>query len=317
MSIIKRTVCLLVVSLIVQTSASAETIDSDALRAANRDAAAGDFDKAFTEYRRLAKETNNPLAMFSLGLMYKNGTGCSVSEGKACEWFEKAAQEGIPFAMHLYAQCLQKGVNHPANPTLAAKWYEKAAEMGCHLSLSYLADLYMKGDGVPKDAAKALELCHNAVKSGSTPALVWMGKFCLQRDDPMTAMKWFEEAARHDLPEAQYYIGWMLILNASEQNLSTMAREWFEKAASQGYIPAYAPTGKLYFNGPVDPSTGWLSEKELAKAYMWLSAASKKSKERETLVAVGNMLEKIRDIMPKTWVPDLDRRVEEHLSKYP
>ena len=53
------------------------------------------------------------------------------------------------------------------------------------------------------------------------------------------------------------------------------ARHWFETAASQKYQPAYLPTGELYFNGPADPNTGGLSANDLAKTYLWLSAASR------------------------------------------
>jgi len=300
-------------------NASMGNINSPALVAANKAAAAGNDKQAFSEYTRLANDNNNPLAMFSLGLLYKNGTGRTVDEAKACAWFEKASKGKLPFALHLYAECTLKGVNHPANPTLAVKLYKKAADMGHSISLCYLAERYMKGEGVPKNPLKALELCHNAVERGSPPALVWMGKFYLQGDksiqDPNRAMEWFKQAAKYNLPEAQYYIGWILALNASDQNTTNKAREWFEKAASQRYVAAYAPTGKLYFTAPVDPKTGWLAEANLAKAYMWLSAAAKKSKNKDELIAVNQMLKKILVVMPKTWLPELDAKIAQHLQE--
>ena len=319
MTIQKAIITILLIISLFPTSLFAGGLNSNAYKAAAKAAAAGDYAAAFAGYEALAKEAN-PLAMFSLGLMLKNGEGCTKDEAKACEWFKKAADQNIPYAMHLYAECLQNGSLGTPDPAQAATWYMKAAEFGIHNSLCHMAELHMMGEGVKKDPAKAIELCEMALKKGSPVALITLGKFYLEGDpsvrDLQKAATYFEQGADYNLPEAQFYLGWLLALY-STKDLSLDARNWFEKAATQGFVKAYAPTGKLYYNAPVDPATGLPTETNLAKAYLWLSAASRASQDEKERQAAEDMLADIFKIMPENWIDDLNGKVKAHLAKYP
>lgn len=301
-------------------TAHADSINTRDLKEAQEAMAAGDYDKAFKEYSRIAKEENNPLAHFSLGLFFENGWGRPVDRREACKHFKESAQGDIPFGAHLYAECLEDGVNGPADYSQAAIWYEKAAELGHHLSLCSLAELYMVGNGVPKNPQKAIGLCQKSAMQASVPSQVRLGRFYLEGDesirDYQAAMRWFEYAAERNNPEAQYYLGVIVRDGHAGTMKPGTDRYFFELAASQGYMPAYFQTGKLYFNAPVDPKTGWLSEDDLAKAYMWLSAAVKRSEDKAELAETEEMLKKIREVMPKTWEPDLDHKVAQHLEEH-
>ena len=290
------------------------------LKEAQKTLAAGDYKTAYTEYIKIAREKNNSLAQFTIGSFYQFGWGRAVDSAEACRWYEKAAAGGIPAAQHFLGDCLMQGIHRSPDPAMAASWYEKAAALGYHLSLCSLAELYMTGNGVRRNPVKGLELCRQAAERASVPAQVRMGRFLLEGDESIRdfeeAHHWFELAAQKNSAQAQYSLAVMLRDGLGRPRVPEAARYWFEMAAAQGYAPAYFPTAQLYYTAPADPHTGRLSEHDLAKAYLWVSAAVKRSKKPEELNQAADMLARIRTIMPETWEPALDAKVAEHLAKY-
>ena len=289
------------------------------LRQAQKTLAAGDYDKAYPQYLHFAKEQNNPLAQFTVAMFHQLGWGqMQVDRTVACGWHEKAAAGAIPVSTHFLAECFEQGIGRPADLAKAAHWYKKAAQLGHHMSLCSLADLYMSGKGVEKDPKKGLGLCLQAVEKGAIPAEVKVGRYLLEGDDnirdPQAAHAWFERAASKS-PEAQYYLGIMHREGVGGEKTLGEALTWFESAASQGYVPAYFPTAEIYFNVSPDYKTQRPSAEVLAKAYMWLSATVKRSKDPKEIEKSQRMLEQVHSIMPDTWMPTLDERVAAHLAE--
>lgn len=280
---------------------------------------AGNYDKAFAEYKRFAEEKNNPLAQFIIALFYQNGWGRSPDPILACQWHEKAAKGDIPASLHSLAECLERGIHRPADPESASELYKKAADLGHLISQCSLAKLYFEGKGVPKNPVQGLKLCQDVANRNSHPAQTRMGRFFLEEKEIMDydeAFKWFSIAAQTKSAEAQYYLGVMFRDGLGRDKQPEAARYWFESAAAQGYVPAYFPTSYLYFNAPVDPETKKPYASNLAKAYLWLTATSKRSIKNDELSKTSEMLNKVLKIMPDTWVLDLDEKVAKHLEKY-
>ena len=136
------------------------------LRSAQKILAAGDYEQAFTEYSRFAKEKGNPLAQFTLALFYDYGWGRAIDRAAACRWYEKAAKGAVPAAAHFLGECLIEEALRPANPKQAAHWFQEAADLGHYYSLCSLAELYIEGSGVKKDVTKGLTLCQQAAEHG-------------------------------------------------------------------------------------------------------------------------------------------------------
>ena len=213
----------------------------------------------------------------------------------------------------------------------AILWYQlpsrdvpasEAADSGAmNMSLCSLAELYMTGAGVPRDPAKGLSLCREAADKKAIPAQTRMGLFLLEGDksirDLDQAFEWFSLAAQGNSAEAQYYLGIMLRDGMGRPKAPEDALIWFERAASLGYGPAYFPTGEIYFNSPKDPQTGKLSAHDLAKSYLWVSAAVRQTKGPEERKSATNMLEKILKTMPETWTATLNPKVDAHFATYP
>ncbi len=300
-------------------AASANANDQRELRQAQKALSAGNYDKAFDQYKK--KSEHNPLAQFSLALFYDYGWGRPIDRAKACHWYEKAAQGDIPAAAHFLGVCLAKGVHRDADGKQAVHWFQVAADLGHHYSLCDMAELYMQGNGVTKDPAKALSLCQQAAEQGVVRAMTRMGLFYLEGDktiqDPGSASRWFEMAAQRNAPEAQYYLGTMMQDGIGQPKQPIKARFWFEQAASQGYVRAYYPTAELYFKAPADPQTDMWSEQDLAKAYLWLTTTLQSSQNSKEKQQVAAMLVQVLEVMPETWRPNLDTTVAEHLKAHP
>jgi TPR repeat protein len=306
--------------LLLATSAFATPADVDsALAHAQELVSAGDYSSAYDEYLRIAEQDNHPLAQFSVALFYDYGWGRDVDRAMACQWYAKAAAGHIPAAQHFYADCLLEKVNGPADPEEAAYWYEQAAENGHIISLCSLAEMYIFGRGVPVDIEKGLSLCQGVAEQGLVTAMVRMGRIYLEEDGQLRdydkAYYWFEEASLLANPTGQYQLGLMHRDGVGRDADSTTARYWFESAASKGFVPAYYQTGLLYFNAPLDPVANKLHPDFLAKAYLWLSAATARSDDKTEVHEAAELLGEIKKDMPASWLPSLNEKLAEHLAQ--
>jgi len=280
-----------------------------------------DYTTAYLEYFRAATVSNNPLAQFSLASFYQFGWGRPVDQATACDWYAKSAPGNIPAAQHYYAECLRKGIKGTAEPAQAALWYQRAAENGHVISLCSLAELYIKGEGVNKDTQRGLALCQQAANAGLTKAMLRMAHFYLS-DEPALknrerAHNYLVQAAQGRNAEAQFMLATFYREDNGQSVSDKPARQWFELAAANGYVPAYYQVGVLYFNAPHDPATKALPADDLAKAYLWLSAAAQRSQNEDELRESKELLEKIASLMPKTWLGPLNKKLDEHLQHFP
>jgi TPR repeat protein len=301
--------------------AGAAADPSKPLRKANKALAAGDYDRAHQEFLRHATDKGNALAQFNLALMHENGWGRPADPVAACDWHEKAASGGIPYSSHRLAECLINGIGRPADAKAAADWYRKAADLGHFISLCDLGDLYMRGKGVEKDPGEAAALCTKAAERRLPQAQLRVARYYLEGDasirDEAQGIKWLEAAAAQGLPEAQYRLGMLLRAHTGHDGSAAVkARYLLETAASHGYLPAYLPVGELYLQAPRDPDSGRLPPDDLAKAYLWLSAAVRRLEDPASLASAKALLEKVREAMPQTWAPSLDAKVNAHLAEH-
>lgn len=320
MPINKCKLIILSITLIIVLGASAvhaQQNTDNVLAEAQQWLAEGEYHKAYNAFRFYAEKKQNHLAQFTLALFYQQGWDVEQNEAVACQWYEKAAKGDIPAANHFFAQCLQDGIHQSTDYAAAIHWYQQAANLGHTISLCAIADLYMQGSGVVKDPQKALAYCQQAASAGSLPAQLKMGRFYLSGEesirDPYLAAVWYGYAAEKNSLEAYYQLG---VINLNVLNDRSQALYWFEMAASQGYLPAYYQTARLYFNAPLSEETGMPAAENLAKSYLWLSAAKQQSKQDDERQGTLSMLEKVEQVIPESWKDDLDEKVSQHLSEF-
>jgi uncharacterized protein len=315
-------IVVLTVSLLLTAQVHGQVSQKDAsmpLAAGQRALEAGDYATAHREYLRHAAK--NPLAQFTLGMFEREGWGRPVNGVAACGWFDKAAHADIPAAQHFLGDCFAHGMGRPVDGAAAIKWYLSAADMGIAVALCNAADLYIDGKIVGKDVALGLALCAKGAQADSPPAMVRLANYYREgtqapQNLPL-ARYWYDQAAQRRHPEAQFRLGLMLSEGEGGPADVAQARFWLEHAAADGYAPAYLPTAILYANAPVEPETGALAAQDLAKIYMWNSAARASTANPTQLAEIARIDALVQAVMPAQWKNDLDRKVADHLAKYP
>jgi TPR repeat protein len=129
----------------------------------------GNFAQAIDLFKRGAQQ-GHPLAMYNLGLHYRDGIGVPRDDVQATEWFARAAGSGLVSAMVEYGKALWLGRGQP--------------------------------DSVP-NARRAIEWLQRAAEAGSQRAMYWLGYIYQRKHDPQLALLWYGRAAEVGNGEAQ------------------------------------------------------------------------------------------------------------------
>jgi TPR repeat protein len=286
------------------------------LEKADKALAAQHYSLAYKEYKRHAEK--NGLAQFALGLIEQQGWGRRADPIAACNWFARAAQAAVPAAQQFLGDCLARGVGQKADGPAALRWYQAAADQGLAGAACDAGELYISGTIIDRDIPRGLALCTAAAQAQATPAMMKLATFYHEGDpvpqDLALARYWYTQAAERHVHEAQFHLGVMLSEGQGGEADVLKARFWLEHAAMEGYAPAYLPTAILYANAPLDPKTGALSPEDLAKLYMWNSAAKATTQDATQLAEITRIEALTLNVMPPQWKPELDRRVAAHLA---
>lgn len=311
-------VCVLMAPGALRAQGRSTTLQQE-LQAAQAALAAGHHDEAWPRYRRLA-ERGNALAQFVVGQFLQQGWDRPVDQVAACNWFSKAAGQRVPYAEHLWADCLAQGTVRKPDIVQALNWYERAAEDGHWLSLCAAARYHIRGQGVAQDVPRGLAMCTRAAQAESPPAMLQLARYYQQDADvPQNlpgARYWYEQAARRQQPEAQYRLGLMLAQGQGGPADPDTALHWLERAASAGYAEAYLPTAVLYGNADVQADTGALAPAHLAKVYLWAAAAKASHLPPPQQALASSIESQALAIMPPPWLPELNRQIAEHLARF-
>lgn len=128
------------------------------------------------------------------------------------------------------------------NLVLAREWFERAAEQGLPAAQCNLASLYLGGRGVPQDFDKAIDWYRKAAEQGFVQAqfaLGWIyGTGRTGELNYKEAVKWYSMAAQGGDREAQMHLG---LLHLKGENLApdyVQAYKWLNLAAAQGQTNA-------------------------------------------------------------------------------
>ena len=165
------------------------------------------------EYFSKAEKITDSYSQGNLGWLYQTGEGGFQNYAKAFEWYMKSAKQGDAFSQNKVGIFYFNGYGVGQSYKNARTWYEKAAKQGNASAQCDLGYLYHYGLGVSQNAKKAYE--------------------------------WYEKSANQGDATAQYNIGVLYNLavdGTSDANTAAeykkQAKEWFEKAAAQGYEQA-------------------------------------------------------------------------------
>lgn len=223
-------------------AATTPAADLDAQVAAAREIfIAGDHAAALAVLKPAA-EAGHMRAQNIVASAYQYGLGLPVDAGLAVDFFERAAAQGYPPAMHNLGVLFETGMEGLApDPVAARDWYGRAAALDYPPSLGGIGALLHDGTGGPADPAAALVFLRRGAEMGDPTSLEWLAYMTGEGEAGLTA----------DLDESRrlYTIAAMLGRGYSQNRLGEMlergeggprdlpaALDHYRQAAHAGYV---------------------------------------------------------------------------------
>lgn len=222
----------------------------------------GHYHKAFKALD--VKSGSDPVADYYLGRMYLYGYGQLRNENLAIRFFKKAAAKGyLPAQLFMGKYYLQI----ENNPEEAFGWFKKAADQNDLSAQMMVAASYLYGFGTKKNPSLARRYYIDAAKNDDPIAQYTLAEHFLesrQSSNHRLAVIWLKKAANDGNNfKAQTKLGELYATGRYVPRDVPAAREYLEKAVSQGYIPAMIVLGELA-----------LKEKKPEEAESWYQKAA-------------------------------------------
>ena len=228
-----------------------------------------DPDRAFLQMTQEA-EQGNGLAMYDLGKMYLDGTGCEADAVAAQEWFQKAMDAFIrkektdkrkDYWQYRIGKLHALGHGVPQDYTASAQWFERSVSERNPYALYALGSQYQRGQGVEQSYERAISLYTQAATHENKPntyAQYQLGS--LYKEGVGTAIdlkesgSWYglayqgflrmEETMADD--KLYYRLGSMNLTGTGTPKDLQKAQMYLEKAAELGNADAKYGLGKLH-----------------------------------------------------------------------
>jgi len=189
---------------------------------------------------RLLAESGESWAQNDLGRCYALGDGVRQDSERAFEWFEKAADNGLPVAQCNLAHCYLRGEGTPIDYGKAIHYIQKSANQGCPNAALDLGLLLFEGVGVVPDRDRAKYWLEKAACLGIREAMYILGNLYLEdvEQDESKALYWIQRAAYYGLPEAQYHYGCLFKEGLLVERDWDKYIRWMIRAQQNGYAPS-------------------------------------------------------------------------------
>ena len=225
-----------------------------------------DYSQAYTWFEKAAAK-NDSEGQRWMGVLYAYGRGVDKDYAKAYEWYLKAADQQNASAMNNIGSLYEQGKGVEKDYAKAYEWYKKAADLQNTGAMSNIAYLYEQGNGVEKDYTKAYEWYKKAADLGSYSAMLSIGSLYMYGDgfdkDFGKAEEWYLKAVTDENTNkgyAEYRLGSLYenynftdgLSNAEKSAMYAKSREWYQKAADDGYGSGWASLAYIYYAGSQD-----------------------------------------------------------------
>jgi len=126
---------------------------------------------AAAQWFELAADRGLPIAEYRLAALYEKGLGVTRDLPAAMSWYVKAATAGNARAMHNLAVMHAEGsIGGKPDYATAAEWFRKAGQLGVRDSQFNLGILYARGLGVPQDLGQSWLWFSLAAQQGDVDA---------------------------------------------------------------------------------------------------------------------------------------------------
>ena len=214
-----------------------------------------------------AAQQDHARAQYQLGIMYEKAIGFERDLKKAREWYQKAANAGLPEAQDALSglsisENEQRIVliktpekdDDPLDSQLIDKksdpinFFISKAKNGDRAAQYEVGIGFLNGEnGFTKDIQKGIDWLKTAANNHYTKAGTRLGLLYYQgtevKRDYATAMKWLEKSAEDGDAEAQFTMGKIYQRGLGVEKNNTTAMMWYRKAANQGHRGARKKLG--------------------------------------------------------------------------
>lgn len=192
----------------------------------------------------------NALQIKTIGDYYANGSNGRIkNQDEACIWYEKAAEMGDASAGYSAGMILIKRRRN-SDVERAVNLFRMSAEQGIKESQYELGRSYYYGDGLERNYKEALKWFEKAAIQNHIETWFYIGVIYYHARgvdrDYAKAMDCFKKSI--DYKVAQHFIGYMYEEGLGVQANMNIAKDWYLKAALQGYAPAQKSLGDYYAN---------------------------------------------------------------------
>lgn len=172
---------------------------------------------------------------------------------EAAALYRKAAERGLPQAIHRLAHLYDQGLGVDRDKAEAARLYRQAADLGHPASMAALGTLTEFGEGTKQDTAEAVRLYRQAAEAGEPSAMTSLGFLYasgkgVARDAQM-ARRWYRTAADRGEKRAMFNLALMNIRGEGNRPDLAEAVRLLEGAAEQGHAGAHRELAFLYDEG--------------------------------------------------------------------
>lgn len=216
----------------------------------------GRYDEAAAAALPLA-EAGVARAQLLMGFFHENGLGVPADPAQAVAWYEKAAAQGQPQAIHNLARSHEMGeLGLTQDKARARALYTQAAALDFGASLHNLGRMWLWGEGGPADPAIGRALLERAVALGHPEAIADLAYVLATGDglpaDLPRARELYELAAAHRIDWAERDFAEMLELGEGGPVDLARAQDYYLRAARQGYAMAGMDLAELAWAHPTE-----------------------------------------------------------------
>ena len=196
---------------------------------------------------------NDQIDSYEKGLKVESGATDKAAFAEAAALYRKAAERGLPQAMHRLARLLDQGLGVERDRPAAAKLYRQAADLGHAPSMAALATFYEFGEAVGQDLAEAVRLYRLAADAGEASAMTSLGYLIATGKgvarDAQAARRWYRAAAERGEVRAMFNLALMNIRGDGARPDLAEAVRLLEGAAEKGHPGAHRELAFLYDEG--------------------------------------------------------------------